>query len=113
MRTSARRPTGISWRAAGTPSQVISTAALTGWLLATTAQGFIPAQDRGYVIVSAQLPGAASLARTTEIVREIERISLDTPGIIRVAAFAGFSGATRTQATNAAALFPVFSEPEA
>src|SRR6202022_669638 len=83
-----------------------------GWLLATTPQGFIPAQDRGYVIVSVQLPGAASLARTTEIVREIERISLDTPGIIRVAAFAGFSGATRTQAGNAAALFPVFEEPE-
>ena len=57
-----------------------------------------------------QLPGAASLARTTEIVREIERIALDTPGIIRVAAFAGFSGATRTQASNAAALFPVFED---
>src|ERR1700710_142465 len=84
-----------------------------GWLIVTTPQGFIPAQDRGYVIVSAQLPGAASLARTTEIVREIERIALDPPGIIRVAAFAGFSGATRTQAGNAAALFPVFDEPEA
>src|SRR6185503_14419901 len=84
-----------------------------GWLLATVPQGFIPAQDRGYVIVSAQLPGAASLARTTEIVREIENIALDTPGIIRVAAFAGLSGATRTQASNAAALFPVFDEPEA
>ncbi|TPQ40064.1 hydrophobe/amphiphile efflux-1 family RND transporter [Bradyrhizobium guangdongense] len=83
-----------------------------GWLIVTTPQGFIPAQDRGYVIVSVQLPGAASLARTTEIVREIERIALDTPGIIRVAAFAGFSGATRTQAGNAAALFPVFDEPE-
>jgi hydrophobe/amphiphile efflux-1 (HAE1) family protein len=83
-----------------------------GWLLAITAQGFIPAQDRGYVIVSVQLPGAASLARTTEVVRQIEKIALDTPGIVRVAAFAGFSGATRTQAGNAAALFPVFEEPE-
>ena len=83
-----------------------------GWLLATTAQGFIPAQDRGYVIISAQLPGAASLARTTEIVRQIEKTALDTPGIIRVAAFAGLSGATRTQASNSAALFPVFDEPE-
>ena len=83
-----------------------------GWLLVTTPQGFIPAQDRGYVIVSVQLPGAASLARTTEIVREVERIALDTPGIVRVAAFAGLSGATRTQAGNAAALFPVFDEPE-
>jgi hydrophobe/amphiphile efflux-1 (HAE1) family protein len=84
-----------------------------GWLLATTSQGFIPAQDRGYLIISVQLPGAASLARTTVVVREIERIALDTPGIVRVAAFAGFSGATRTQAGNAAALFPVFDEPEA
>ena len=75
-----------------------------GWLIATTPQGFIPAQDRGYVIISAQLPGAASLARTTDIVRQIEKTALDTPGIIRVAAFAGFSGATRTQAGNAAAL---------
>ena len=83
-----------------------------GWLLATTSQGFIPAQDRGYVINSAQLPGAASLARTTAVVREIERIALDTPGIVRFGAFAGFSGATRTQARNTAALFPVFDEPE-
>ena len=83
-----------------------------GWLLYATPQGFIPAQDRGYVIISVQLPGAASLARTTELVREVERIALDTPGIIRVAAFAGFSGATRTQAGNAAALFPVFEEQE-
>src|SRR5258708_10828857 len=81
-----------------------------GWLIVTTPQGFIPAQDRGYVIVSVQLPGAASLARTTDIVRQIEKTALDTPGVIRVAAFARFSGATRTQACNAAALFPVFEE---
>ncbi len=82
------------------------------WLIVTTPQGFIPAQDRGYVIVSVQLPGAASLARTTEIVRQIEKIALDTPGIVRVPSFAGFSGATRTQSSNAAALFPVFEDPE-
>src|SRR4029077_6861179 len=117
---------GFDWlsnRYAGAAAFVISHSALmlmiyvgligtAGWLLATTPQGFIPAQDRGYVIVSVQLPGAASLARTTEIVREVERIALDTPGIIRVAAFAGLSGATRTQSSNAAALFPVFDEPE-
>src|ERR1700678_1230268 len=46
-----------------------------GWLLATTPQGFIPAQDRGYIIISVQLPGAVSLARTTANVREIENIA--------------------------------------
>jgi hydrophobe/amphiphile efflux-1 (HAE1) family protein len=84
-----------------------------GWLLATTPQGFIPAQDRGYVIVAVQLPGAASLARTTEIVRRIENIALDVPGVVRVPTFAGLSGATLTQASNAAAMFPVFDDPEA
>ena len=83
-----------------------------GWLLVSTSKGFIPAQDRGYVIISVQLPGAASLARTTEVVRQIENIALGVPGVVRVPAFAGLSGATRTQASNAAALFPVFDEPE-
>jgi hydrophobe/amphiphile efflux-1 (HAE1) family protein len=83
-----------------------------GWLIVTTPQGYIPAQDRGYVIISAQLPGAASLARTTDVVRQIEKIALETPGIDHIAVFAGLSGATRTQASNSAALFPVFEEPE-
>ncbi|MES2599541.1 MAG: multidrug efflux RND transporter permease subunit [Pseudomonadota bacterium] len=86
--------------------------ASAAWLVITTPQGFIPAQDRGYVIVAVQLPGAASLARTTEVVREIEKIALATPGIVRVPSFAGLSGATRTQASNAAALFPVFEDPK-
>jgi multidrug efflux pump subunit AcrB len=85
--------------------------ASAAWLIVTTPQGFIPAQDRGYVIISVQLPGAASLARTTEIVRRIEKIALDTPGVVRVPALAGLSGATRTQSSNAAALFPVFADP--
>jgi hypothetical protein len=76
------------------------------------APGLHSAQDRGYVIISAQLPGAASLTRTTEIVRRIESIALDTPGISHIGVFAGLSGATRTQASNSAALFPVFEEPE-
>ena len=83
-----------------------------GWLLYTTPQGFIPAQDRGYVIVVVQLPGASSLNRTTEVVRQIERIALDVPGVVRVPSFAGFNGATRTLASNAAALFPVFEDAE-
>jgi hydrophobe/amphiphile efflux-1 (HAE1) family protein len=84
-----------------------------GWLLTTTPQGFIPAQDRGYVIIAVQLPGAASLERTTEVVRRIESIALGTPGIARVPVLAGLSGATRTQSANCAALFPGFDDPEA
>jgi len=84
----------------------------TTYLLVVTPKGFIPAQDRGYVIVAVQLPGAASLHRTTEIVQQIEKIARETPGVVAAPAFAGFSGATRTLASNAAALFPVFEEAE-
>ena len=81
-----------------------------GWLLYSTSQGFIPAQDRGYLIVAVQLPSGAALSRTTAIVRQIEEMALDTPGVLRVPAFAGFSGSTRTQTSNAAVLFPILDE---
>lgn len=72
--------------------------------------GFIPPQDQGYLIVSAQLPDGASLARTDEVVQEISRIALDTPGIRNAVAFAGFSGATRTNNPNAAAVFTAMED---
>jgi len=79
-------------------------------LLMITPKGFIPNQDRGYVIIAIQLPGGASLARTTEIVKRVENIALATPGIDRAPAFAGFSGATRTISPAAAAIFARFEE---
>jgi hydrophobe/amphiphile efflux-1 (HAE1) family protein len=85
---------------------------LTLWLVLATPRGFIPAQDRGYLIVSVQLPGGASLARTTAVLREVEQIALDTPGVVRAPVFAGFSGATRTISASAGALFPVFAPYE-
>jgi multidrug efflux pump len=74
--------------------------------------GFIPAQDQGYAIIAAQLPDGASLERTDEVVKQIIKIALQTPGINRVVAFAGFSGATRANSSNAAALFPGFAPYE-
>jgi len=85
----------------------------TGYLLVASPKGFIPSQDRGYLIVIPQLPSGASLERTTEIAREIGRIALEVPGVARVPTFSGFSGATQTIASNAAALYIVlkpFSE---
>ncbi len=71
--------------------------------------GFIPALDQGYAVIAVQLPDGASLERTDEVVRQIIQIGLQTPGINRVVAFAGFSGATRANSSNAAALFPGFA----
>lgn len=69
--------------------------------------GFIPEQDQGYVIIAIELPDGASLDRTDEATRQVVSAAIDTPGITNAVSFAGFSGATRTNASNAAAIFPV------
>jgi multidrug efflux pump len=79
--------------------------ALTVLGFRTVPTGFIPAQDKGYVIVAIQLPDGASLARTDAIVRRASDIILATPGISYTVAFAGFSGATRANSSNAGAIF--------
>lgn len=70
--------------------------------------GFIPALDQGYAITVIQLPDGASLGRTDKVVQRASQIIMDTPGIIHAIAFAGFSGATFTNAPNAAAIFTRF-----
>ncbi|HEX3576250.1 MAG TPA: multidrug efflux RND transporter permease subunit [Rhodopila sp.] len=78
---------------------------LTGFQFARAPTGFIPEQDQGYLITVLQLPAGASLARTDAAVRKATDIILHTPGIIHAVPFAGFDGATFTNAPNAGAIF--------
>src|SRR5262244_1629790 len=72
-----------------------------------TPVGFIPQVDRNFLIVVAQLPPGASLARTDAVMRRIAEICLKTPGVAHGVNIVGFSGATFTQAPNAGAFFAV------
>ncbi|MFI3186178.1 MAG: multidrug efflux RND transporter permease subunit [Methylococcaceae bacterium] len=67
--------------------------------------GFIPQQDQGYLIMLAQLPDAASLARTQEVVQQATRIILETKGVSHVNAYAGFSILSSSSQSNVATLF--------
>lgn len=84
--------------------------AATGWRFTATPTGFIPEQDQGYLIVAIQLPPGSSLSRTDAVLQEATDIILDTPGFANTAGFAGFNGATFTNAPNAAAIFSVMEE---
>ncbi len=79
--------------------------ALAGWQFHRAPTGFIPEQDQGYLITVIQLPPGASLDRTDKVVREAAKIILGTAGIIHAVPFAGFDGATFTNASNAGAIF--------
>ncbi len=83
---------------------------LTGWEFNRVPSGFIPAQDQGYFIVSIQLPSGASLSRTDAVVQEAVDSLLAMDGVENAVAFAGFAGATFTNASNAAAIFPVLED---
>lgn len=79
--------------------------ALAGWRLTATPTGFIPAQDQGYLIVVAQLPPGSSLERTDEVLRSAQSIALKNGAVDQTVGFAGFDGATFTNAPNAGAIF--------
>ena len=70
-----------------------------------TPVGFIPQQDAGYLITISQLPPAASLARTDAVNRRAVELALEVPGVAHAVNLVGFSGATRTNASNAGAVF--------
>src|SRR5206468_6746697 len=78
---------------------------LAGWRFIETPTGFIPAQDQGYLIGAVQMPPGASLQRTTEVLGQAQAIALRNPATAATVAFAGFDGATFTNAPNAAAMF--------
>jgi hydrophobe/amphiphile efflux-1 (HAE1) family protein len=72
-----------------------------------TPAGFIPQQDSGYLIVAAQLPPGASLARTNEVMLRIADIATKVPGVTYGVNIVGFSGASFSVAPNAGAFFAV------
>ncbi|MGH8034520.1 MAG: efflux RND transporter permease subunit, partial [Lysobacterales bacterium] len=94
----ARRPT---WSLA----VFVVLLAFTIVLFQRVPTGFIPEQDQAYVIVVVELPKGASLQRTDEVVRRAAKIIQATPGAAHTVGIVGFSGATFSNATNAAAIF--------
>lgn len=67
--------------------------------------GFIPQQDQGYMVAYAQLPDAASVSRTEEVVRQAVKIVKSNPAVANVVAYSGWSVLTGASQSNVATLF--------
>ncbi|GLS27490.1 efflux RND transporter permease subunit [Marinibactrum halimedae] len=85
---------------------------VTAWQFNRVSSGFIPPQDQGYFIVSIQLPPGSSLSRTDKIVQTATDKLMAIDGVVNTVGFTGFAGATFTNATNAAAIFPTLDSFE-
>ncbi|WCT74761.1 multidrug efflux RND transporter permease subunit [Sphingomonas naphthae] len=78
---------------------------IAGWRFYATPTGFIPTQDQGYLIGVVQLPPGSSLDRTDAVLREAIGIAMKNPAMKTAIGFAGFDGATFSNAPNAGAIF--------
>ena len=66
---------------------------------------FLPDEDQGYLYGGLQLPNAASLQRTSEASREVEKIIMDTPGVQYVSSIVGYSLLSGVNATYSSFFF--------
>ncbi|PNU31773.1 MULTISPECIES: efflux RND transporter permease subunit [Serratia] len=67
--------------------------------------GFVPMQDKYYLVGIAQLPNSASLDRTDAVVKQMSKIALAEPGVESVVAFPGLSINGFVNVPNAAVMF--------
>jgi multidrug efflux pump len=68
-------------------------------------KGFVPSQDKRYLVAIAQLPDAASLDRTESVVRRMADIALKTPGVEHAVEFPGLSITSFGPKSNAGVIF--------
>ena len=76
----------------------------------TVPVGFIPQQDKGYLVVNAQLPDGASLERTEAVMTRLTSSISKIPGVAHTISLPGYSVLSSTNLSNAGGMF-VILEP--
>ncbi len=79
--------------------------ALTLFGFKVVPPGFVPMQDKYYLVGIAQLPNSASLDRTDDVVKQMSKLALAEPGVESVVAFPGLSINGFVNVPNAAVMF--------
>ena len=75
------------------------------FLFRTVPSGFVPAQDKQYLVGFAQLPDGATLDRTEDVIRRMSEITMQEPGVESAVAFPGLSIAGFSNSSNAGIVF--------
>ncbi|MBC9250743.1 multidrug efflux RND transporter permease subunit [Pseudomonas alcaligenes] len=79
---------------------------LGGYLgFANTPTGFVPPQDKQYLVAFAQLPDAATLDRTEAVIKRMSEIAGKHPGVENTVAFPGLSINGFTNSPNSGIVF--------
>jgi hydrophobe/amphiphile efflux-1 (HAE1) family protein len=78
---------------------------LTYFRFQSAPTGFIPEQDKGYLLLNFQLPDSASVERTEKVMAHIEQIAHDTTGVDHTVGIAGQSLILNANAPNFGSLY--------
>jgi multidrug efflux pump len=78
---------------------------LTVWGFRTTASGFIPSQDMGYLLINVQLPDSASTERTQEAMNKVETLAKQVPGVKHSQTMTGMSLLLSANGSNFGSMF--------
>jgi multidrug efflux pump subunit AcrB len=82
----------------------------TWHLFTTTPTGFIPQQDKGYLLVNVQLPDAASLDRTSAIMRKAEKLVREVDGVEHTVGISGQSILLGANSSNFGSLYVMLKD---
>ena len=80
-------------------------AALALLIASRLPSSFLPEEDQGYVYINVQLPNAASLPRTSDYCKRVEKVLAKTPGVKYYTTVLGFSLLSQAQSTYNALFF--------
>ena len=100
-----RGVTGTMSRKAVVMGVYLALVGLTYVMFQAVPGGFVPAQDKQYLVGFAQLPDGATLDRTEDVIRRMGDIALAQPGVKNAVQFPGLSINGFTNSANAGIVF--------
>jgi multidrug efflux pump len=83
---------------------------LTYWQFNHAPSGFIPQQDKGYLLMNVELPDSASVERTERIMARIESLAHNTPGVKHTVGVSGQPLLLNANAPNLGSLYIMLDE---
>ena len=83
---------------------------LTYWQFNHAPTGFVPQQDKGYLLLNVQLPDSASVERTQRVMARIEALARNTPGVEHTVGVSGQSLLLNANAPNLGSMYIMLKE---
>jgi len=82
----------------------------TGLTFNAVPRGFIPTQDKLYLIAGVKLPEGASISRSDVVVKQMVSMALETEGVAHTVSFAGLNATQFTNTPNYAIAFVILKK---